>query len=92
MTRAETEIRAKGIPNPLVGEIPETAASSSPTATTPPALALPPDTDTDAVSDTEIATVAFSLFEARGREDGHDVEDWLAAEALIRERRHNRRE
>jgi hypothetical protein len=28
----------------------------------------------------EIAQLAFSLYEARGRRDGHDIEDWLRAE------------
>ena len=28
----------------------------------------------------EIAQLAFSLYESRGRQDGHDVEDWLRAE------------
>ena len=28
----------------------------------------------------EIAQLAFSLYEARGRQDGHDIEDWLRAE------------
>ena len=28
----------------------------------------------------QIAQLAFSLYEARGRQDGHDVEDWLRAE------------
>jgi hypothetical protein len=31
-----------------------------------------------------IAHRAFQLYEARGREDGHDVEDWLQAEEEIR--------
>ena len=35
----------------------------------------------------EIAAEAFLLFEARGCVHGHDVEDWLAAEALLRQRR-----
>lgn len=26
---------------------------------------------------------AYQLYERRGREDGHDVEDWLEAEAEI---------
>lgn len=26
---------------------------------------------------------AFELYEARGREDGHEVEDWLQAEAEV---------
>ena len=28
----------------------------------------------------EIARVAYSIYEARGRSDGHDVDDWLEAE------------
>ncbi len=36
----------------------------------------------------EIAEVAYSYWESRGREDGHDVEDWLTAEQEVR-RRHS---
>jgi hypothetical protein len=32
----------------------------------------------------QIAQLAFRLYEARGREDGHDIEDWLRAEAAWR--------
>ena len=28
----------------------------------------------------EVAQLAYLFYEARGREDGHDVEDWLSAE------------
>ena len=28
----------------------------------------------------EIAQLAFNLYESRGRQDGHDVEDWVRAE------------
>ncbi|HEV7510195.1 MAG TPA: DUF2934 domain-containing protein [Candidatus Acidoferrum sp.] len=28
----------------------------------------------------EITQLAFSLYESHGRQDGHDVEDWLRAE------------
>ena len=28
----------------------------------------------------EIASLAYHLYEARGRRDGHDVDDWLSAE------------
>ena len=31
----------------------------------------------------EIRCRAYELYEARGREDGYDVEDWLEAEAEI---------
>ena len=34
----------------------------------------------------EVRELAFRLYEERGRESGHDVEDWLKAEAIIRER------
>ena len=31
----------------------------------------------------QIARRAYELYEARGREDGHDLDDWLRAEAEI---------
>jgi len=31
----------------------------------------------------EIARLAFQLYESRGRQDGHDLEDWLRAEELL---------
>ena len=31
-----------------------------------------------------IRRLAFQLYERRGREDGHDVEDWLHAEHAIK--------
>jgi hypothetical protein len=43
-----------------------------------------PDHD---IPEHEIAVEAYFLFEARGFAHGHDVEDWLAAEALVRQRR-----
>jgi hypothetical protein len=39
------------------------------------------------ISREEVAIEAYCLFEARGFEHGHDVEDWLAAEAIVRQRR-----
>lgn len=35
----------------------------------------------------EIARVAYELFEQRGREHGHDFEDWVEAERIVRQRR-----
>ena len=32
----------------------------------------------------QISLRAYQLYEARGREDGHDSEDWLRAEEEIR--------
>jgi hypothetical protein len=34
----------------------------------------------------EIRARAYELFEARGREDGHDLEDWFRAEEEITSR------
>lgn len=31
-----------------------------------------------------VALKAYELYEQRGREDGHALEDWLKAEAIIR--------
>ena len=31
----------------------------------------------------QIERLAFQLYEARGREDGHDIEDWLRAKAVL---------
>ena len=39
------------------------------------------------VSHDEVAKVAYELFERRGREPGHDFEDWLKAEQIVRDRR-----
>jgi hypothetical protein len=55
--------------------------------------ALPAITDVPAPvygeppSEAEVAAEAYALFEARGFEHGHDVEDWVAAEAIVRQRR-----
>ena len=40
-----------------------------------------------AVDAQEVACVAYELYECRGRADGYDREDWLKAEAIVRQRR-----
>jgi hypothetical protein len=35
---------------------------------------------------TKIASLAYVLYEQRGREDGHDLEDWFEAEQQIASR------
>ncbi len=32
-----------------------------------------------------VSVVAYAFYERRGREDGHDVEDWIQAENIVRE-------
>jgi hypothetical protein len=44
-------------------------------------VAVPP------VTHQEIAERAYELFLSRGGKDGHDVEDWLAAELALRQER-----
>ena len=38
------------------------------------------------ISCEEIARVAYELFERRGHIHGHDQDDWLTAEHIVRER------
>ncbi len=37
----------------------------------------------------EVARVAYELYEQRGRQSGHDLEDWLQAESIVRGRAGN---
>ena len=41
------------------------------------------------VSGEEIAKVAYELYERRGKVHGHDREDWLEAERIVRQRQGN---
>ena len=55
------------------------------TSTKPRAVATTNDAPRGAsqparATDVEIADRAYDLYLARGREDGHDLEDWLQAE------------
>lgn len=40
----------------------------------------------------QIAQKAHELWEQRGRREGHDLEDWLDAEAIVMEEIHEARE
>lgn len=46
----------------------------------PDTLETPPTAD-------EIAVEAYAIYLARGREDGHDQDDWLDAERRLNQRR-----
>ncbi len=41
----------------------------------------PVDVETEQNHEQEIRRRAYALYEERGREDGHDMDDWLHAEA-----------
>ena len=38
-------------------------------------------------SNSEIAKIAYQLFAERGYKHGHDREDWLKAEAIVKKRK-----
>ena len=42
-------------------------------------------TDSKWVLEEEIRRLAYQLYEERGRENGHDIDDWLRAEAELTE-------
>jgi len=49
-----------------------------------PRVAVPaPEPSAAVVSEELIRQRAYELYEQRGREDGHALDDWLAAEAEI---------
>jgi hypothetical protein len=41
------------------------------------------EANAEALSEEQIRLRAYELYETRGREDGHDMEDWLEAKAEI---------
>jgi len=47
-------------------------------------LAETSDVGSRELTEDSIRTRAYQLFEERGYEHGHDLEDWLAAEAELR--------
>lgn len=49
----------------------------------PDGLARPFRSDADAAHTARVREVAYALYEAHGRQDGHDLDDWLAAEAAL---------
>jgi hypothetical protein len=53
--------------------------------TMPPVESPTPMVIASGVTEGDIARRAFELYCDRGREDGHDVEDWLTAERELRD-------
>lgn len=65
---------------------PHSARSTQPAAAPPAPAAIPsPKVDPRELSELT-ARIAYELFEQRGYEHGHDVEDWFAAEKAARGR------
>jgi hypothetical protein len=55
----------------------------------PEGIAIPSEPPSADSSHAAVADVAYGLFLERGGVHGHDVEDWLRAEQILRERRSN---
>ena len=43
-----------------------------------------------AINPSEVARVAYELFERRGRVDGNDQRDWFEAERIVAQRRRSK--
>ena len=50
-----------------------------------PAKSVPVEPE---ILEDQIRARAYELYEERGKEDGHDLDDWLRAEADITSRKH----
>jgi len=57
-----------------------------------PLAALPQAIELPAGMRERISKKAFELWQDRGYRDGHDLEDWLDAEAIVMEEIHEARE
>jgi hypothetical protein len=70
------------------GRVLTTRSDAQPELTPSPlAYGKPQESTTVDLNEIEIRELAFKLYEARGRADGQDVQDWLQAEAIIRDGR-----
>ena len=87
---ADNELRISEVPNGLVitgGRLDkEVVTKAGDFVTSQAAGEWGMGTDTDgrfAPTQVEISKLAYSLYESRSRQDGHDIEDWLAAEQQL---------
>lgn len=65
----------------ITEEPPKTASTTPATqGSTPPV----PSTGDPAITQQDVATRAYDRYVTRGREDGHDLDDWLEAERELR--------
>jgi hypothetical protein len=63
------------------------AVDPVPSGPEPDGAAVPSASPLAESSQAEVAKEAYGLFLERGGVHGHDVEDWLRAEQILRERR-----
>jgi hypothetical protein len=43
-------------------------------------------TEPCAIDDEDVARLAYAFYEERGRQDGYAFDDWIKAEAVVRQR------
>jgi hypothetical protein len=77
--RSSTEGKGKGTTEP------GTSAKLAHKSSEPPALREAGPSFNNVEFYARVARRAYDLFERRGREEGHDVEDWLEAERLVKD-------
>ena len=65
--------------------MPRTARQRTDNVLTMPSVESSSEASITSVTESEIARRAFELYCERGREDGHDVDDWLNAERELRD-------
>lgn len=81
---AENEQRMR----PGTADVPATSHEEpSPREVMAEAMAIYPDTSPAVPTAEEIAAEAYAIYLGRGSEHGHDLEDWLEAERLLRRSR-----
>jgi hypothetical protein len=61
----------------------EPVAALEPRKITPPLIDVAAIAKETSLSEAAIRELAFHLYEERGFRNGHDVEDWLEAEAIL---------
>jgi hypothetical protein len=66
--------------------------SPEPVRALEPVDPMPDAAGEEAIDSSEVAAEAYSLYAARGYQDGDDLGDWLAAEQIVRERRRGNRD
>ena len=67
-------------------DLPKSARRTADNVLTMPSMESPPAAaSAPGMTESDIARRAFELYCDRGRQDGHDVDDWLNAESELRD-------
>lgn len=80
--RAAQDVERRAQSSPTPEQLPH--VEPTPREIMAEAMAIYPDTSPEAPTPEEIAAEAYAIYLGRGSEDGHDLDDWLQAEKLLR--------